>query len=161
MAAPSTAYLSKFSNSEKTDPTMLLTTHDVGKIFLNLIETSGLRLSEREIQNEAGVSAEALKYFLDSIESKTVGDFKRFLEESGGLKPEGYAKLKKIYGQLRLKSFTWGLYLIDKELLVKRGGIFASPDRPGTSGNPYSSASIGTASIKIFVAFGALGCYFS
>lgn len=130
MAAPSTVYLAKFSDSEKTDRTRLLTANDVGKYFQNLLETSGLRLSDREIQKEAGVSAEALKRFLDSIGSNTVGDFKHFLEESGGLKRDEYAKLKHEYEQKRFKGFTLGLYFIDKELLVNRGGISARYERP-------------------------------
>jgi hypothetical protein len=130
MAAPSTVYLARFSDSEKADNVRLLTANDVGRYFQNLIEASGLRFCERELQKEAGVSAEALKRFLDSMGSNTVGGFKRFLEESGGLNLAEYANLKLEYEKKRFKGFTLGLYFIDKELLVKRGGISALYERP-------------------------------
>lgn len=133
MATPSAAYLSRFSESEKADHTRLLTANDVGRYFQNLLETSGLGLSEQELQKEAGVSAEALKLFLDSINSNTAGDFKHFLEKSGGLKPDEYTNLKHDYERMGFKGFTRGLYFIDKELLVKREGISARYDRPNSA----------------------------
>jgi hypothetical protein len=130
MAAPSTVYLAKFSDSGKADKVRLLTANDVGRCFRNLLKTSGLRLSEGELQTELGVSAEALERLLDSIGSSTVGGLKRFLEESGGVNLDEYAILKRQYEKKRLNGFNLGLYFIDRELLLKRGGISALHKRP-------------------------------
>lgn len=139
MAPPTTTTTVFFNlpDREWDDETQFLDAHEVGEYFQNFLRTTtteqGLRLTQEDLDFEAGPSAEALKCFLESTRRNTRVAFRRFLEGTEGFKHCEYASFKAEYDKTHFQGFTRGLYLIDKELLVRRKEILASPDMPGST----------------------------
>ncbi|KAJ5688608.1 RelA/SpoT [Penicillium macrosclerotiorum] len=125
MSAPS-----NLPDREGDDMTEFSNAHEVVEYFQTLLGSfENLRLTSKDLELEAGPSADALKWFLELTGRNNRVAFRRLVEET--FKPRKYESLKMTYyGPPHFEGFTCGLYLIDMELLVDRNGIFASFDMP-------------------------------